>query len=120
LDPWPRCPGLAGPWPSPSRDWLPPELAPHATDASRSRKADRLSSLPAPAQSRLLAALDRKSTRLNSSHVASSYAVFCWKKKNSGVRRQPMGGGDELGAGGRDESGVAAEEAVAGDAGRGG
>src|SRR5690625_7659157 len=24
---------------------------------------------------------DRKSTRLNSSHVASSYAVFCWKKK---------------------------------------
>src|SRR5690606_27732554 len=26
--------------------------------------------------------LDRKSTRLNSSHVKSSYAVFCWKKKN--------------------------------------
>src|SRR5207253_9371390 len=26
-------------------------------------------------------ALDRKSTRLNSSHVASSYAVFCLKKK---------------------------------------
>src|SRR5690554_7294612 len=25
---------------------------------------------------------DRKSTRLNSSHVRSSYAVFCWKKKN--------------------------------------
>src|SRR5690606_39589081 len=25
---------------------------------------------------------DRKSTRLNSSHVKSSYAVFCWKKKN--------------------------------------
>src|SRR5690625_1199845 len=23
---------------------------------------------------------DRKSTRLNSSHVAISYAVFCWKK----------------------------------------
>src|SRR5437870_8870411 len=28
------------------------------------------------------AALDRKSTRLNSSHVAISYAVFCLKKKN--------------------------------------
>src|SRR5690625_2607840 len=28
-----------------------------------------------------LAALDRKSTRLNSSHVAISYAVFCLKKK---------------------------------------
>src|SRR5690606_40964177 len=27
-------------------------------------------------------ALDRKSTRLNSSHVKSSYAVFCLKKKN--------------------------------------
>src|SRR5439155_13332686 len=27
---------------------------------------------------------DRKSTRLNSSHVASSYAVFCLKKKDSG------------------------------------
>src|SRR5439155_18277660 len=26
-------------------------------------------------------ARDRKSTRLNSSHVASSYAVFCLKKK---------------------------------------
>src|SRR5690625_6356917 len=29
-----------------------------------------------------MGALDRKSTRLNSSHVAISYAVFCLKKKN--------------------------------------
>src|SRR5439155_21306341 len=29
----------------------------------------------------VLQALDRKSTRLNSSHVAISYAVFCLKKK---------------------------------------
>src|SRR5205807_6047068 len=29
----------------------------------------------------LLAALDRKSTRLNSSHLVISYAVFCLKKK---------------------------------------
>src|SRR5262245_62925102 len=28
------------------------------------------------------AALDRKSTRLNSSHLGISYAVFCLKKKN--------------------------------------
>src|SRR5690554_7467899 len=28
-------------------------------------------------------ALDRKSTRLNSSHVRISYAVFCLKKKNT-------------------------------------
>src|SRR5690625_6755948 len=30
---------------------------------------------------------DRKSTRLNSSHVAISYAVFCLKKKNTPVGR---------------------------------
>src|SRR5437870_11554910 len=29
------------------------------------------------------APIDRKSTRLNSSHVAISYAVFCLKKKNT-------------------------------------
>src|SRR5207249_9093771 len=28
------------------------------------------------------ARVDRKSTRLNSSHVSNSYAVFCLKKKN--------------------------------------
>src|SRR5438094_5069648 len=32
--------------------------------------------------------LDRKSTRLNSSHRTISYAVFCLKKKNTG-RRSP-------------------------------
>src|SRR5690625_6629418 len=31
----------------------------------------------------VLARRDRKSTRLNSSHVAISYAVFCLKKKRS-------------------------------------
>src|SRR5207253_10296975 len=31
----------------------------------------------------LLPLLDRKSTRLNSSHVAISYAVFCLKKKKN-------------------------------------
>src|SRR5690625_6869930 len=29
---------------------------------------------------------DRKSTRLNSSHVAISYAIFCLKKKNTEAR----------------------------------
>src|SRR5690625_6853049 len=33
-------------------------------------------------------ALDRKSTRLNSSHVAISYAVFCLKKKIN--KHKPM------------------------------
>src|SRR5690625_7107530 len=30
---------------------------------------------------------DRKSTRLNSSHVAKSYAVFCLKKKNHNLNQ---------------------------------
>src|SRR5437870_8102921 len=32
--------------------------------------------------------LDRKSTRLNSSHVAISYAVFCLKKKKKQTQQQ--------------------------------
>src|SRR5690625_6567761 len=37
-------------------------------------------------------AIDRKSTRLNSSHVAISYAVFCLKKKKEGQRKLAVGG----------------------------
>src|SRR5690625_6738621 len=33
---------------------------------------------------------DRKSTRLNSSHVAISYAVFCLKKKKQKAATAPM------------------------------
>src|SRR5256885_10962849 len=32
---------------------------------------------------------DRKSTRLNSSHLVNSYAVFCLKKKKYGVLHHP-------------------------------
>src|SRR5256885_8630086 len=45
------------------------------------------SEIPAPSQPATLSAmmllvmLDRKSTRLNSSHLVISYAVFCLKKK---------------------------------------
>src|SRR5690625_5925697 len=35
---------------------------------------------------------DRKSTRLNSSHVAISYAVFCLKKKNNFTIQQQTDG----------------------------
>src|SRR5437899_8191761 len=34
------------------------------------------------------ALLDRKSTRLNSSHLGISYAVFCLKKKNATTNRE--------------------------------
>src|SRR6266496_2185788 len=48
-------------------------------------------SLPLPGQPavhrlRLLGRRDRKSTRLNSSHVEISYAVFCLKKKKQTIR----------------------------------
>src|SRR5439155_24621881 len=46
-------------------------------EASPSRAA-----LPAVAAAGSAALEDRKSTRLNSSHVAISYAVFCLKKKS--------------------------------------
>src|SRR5439155_12338437 len=44
---------------------------------------------------RPVATRDRKSTRLNSSHVASSYAVFCLKKKKLGCAQltNSSGGG---------------------------
>src|SRR5438874_5014604 len=46
-------------------------------------------SLPRVARAELMSidtsAIDRKSTRLNSSHVEISYAVFCLKKKNHNV-----------------------------------
>src|SRR5256886_2067262 len=62
-----------------------------------SRGASRSSRLPAkdwaapsrknsPAKA-LTWPLDRKSTRLNSSHSQISYAVFCLKKKNPSVNR---------------------------------
>src|SRR6266496_56853 len=45
---------------------------------------------------------DRKSTRLNSSHVEISYAVFCLKKKN----RPRVGGGEGTSPGRRRATGV--------------
>src|SRR5690625_5392292 len=41
--------------------------------------------------------IDRKSTRLNSSHVANSYAVFCLKKKNEHVNVTKDGKTKQLG-----------------------
>src|SRR5207253_8793751 len=76
--------------------------APEATGHHRCRRNGRvqaISQLPVPAARAAAGVLhrvqavavrlprrqeqDRKSTRLNSSHVATSYAVFCLKKKNS-------------------------------------
>src|SRR5436305_11522630 len=40
--------------------------------------------------------LDRKSTRLNSSHVRISYAVFCLKKKNKNTAKRYVVSNDNL------------------------
>src|SRR5438445_2520210 len=42
-----------------------------------------LRQIPASGRQRREAGIDRKSTRLNSSHANISYAVFCLKKKKS-------------------------------------
>src|SRR5436305_8011616 len=48
-------------------------------------KSDEPFRLGSPFRSRSqMVSEDRKSTRLNSSHVRISYAVFCLKKKNRG------------------------------------
>src|SRR5436853_1169545 len=55
-----------------------PPPAPLAPDQPRKT---RRTSRPPPA-SAAVRSRDRKSTRLNSSHLGISYAVFCLKKKN--------------------------------------
>src|SRR5256885_4150372 len=52
----------------------------------RPRKGQR-SWLDAHNATAVLALPDRKSTRLNSSHLVISYAVFCLKKKNTQTTR---------------------------------
>src|SRR5439155_27127235 len=49
--------------------------------------AARPSRLDGPGPNSGAPLIDRKSTRLNSSHVAISYAVFCLKKKNISQQR---------------------------------
>src|SRR3954462_5833678 len=53
-------------------------------------------------------ALDRKSTRLNSSHTIISYAVFCLKKKNrqKGARRRTQAWWRRLVSGGARSTGA--------------
>src|SRR5258708_34284809 len=59
-------------------DWFPEEHPPMPEIVSAGKKPARA------------CALDRKSTRLNSSHQIISYAVFCLKKKND-VRMRRKG-----------------------------
>src|SRR5438874_8340304 len=72
-----------------ARRQLGPQLAPHAAvdqEGSDRRQQQQQAHHGAAAEvllpHDLLEHVDRKSTRLNSSHVEISYAVFCLKKKN--------------------------------------
>src|SRR6266480_332901 len=55
------------------------------TTLFRSRRPRALQTLPGPVRPRARSHRDRKSTRLNSSHMSISYAVFCLKKKKKQI-----------------------------------
>src|SRR5690606_41888610 len=67
------------PWPSESTRRSPATPSPLPTTRPPTRPPPR--PLPRSAAPRSSRCTDRKSTRLNSSHVKISYAVFCLKKK---------------------------------------
>src|SRR5256885_10020832 len=56
----------------------------------RHGRAGRVRPAPGPAPPRHAGAGDRKSTRLNSSHLVISYAVFCLKKKIDPANGDPV------------------------------
>src|SRR5690606_39759469 len=64
-----------------------------APDAGREQREIMkfLAVVEPPEPMRGLEVPDRKSTRLNSSHVKISYAVFCLKKKKKSQRQAPHG-----------------------------
>src|SRR5437868_9498959 len=59
-----------------------------ARPSSRPPRTPRLSPCRPPGSGGKSSRRDRKSTRLNSSHVSISYAVFCLKKKNKQINPQ--------------------------------
>src|SRR6266508_4773953 len=59
------------------------ETPAEGADQASTSAGELAASAPAPIQNFDGLDLDRKSTRLNSSHVAISYAVFCLKKKKT-------------------------------------
>src|SRR5215468_2652700 len=79
--------------------------------------AVRVSRLLRPAPRLRAPALDRKSTRLNSSHITISYAVFCLKKQRAGDGDSHPADGARVDAdrlGGDMEEGVRVEDRVLG------
>src|SRR2546426_2231400 len=62
-----------------------PSLSARSPDSIRRSVPPARSASSAPPPLSAMGARDRKSTRLNSSHLVISYAVFCLKKKNRSV-----------------------------------
>src|SRR5690606_40951830 len=72
----------------PLRSTRPPAAITLSRIPLRPEPSGSLAPTPSSATSRTTSPGDRKSTRLNSSHVKISYAVFCLKKKNKRTRQQ--------------------------------
>src|SRR5262245_65347982 len=70
-------PGEAAPQRTPGGEPLPIHREEQHREIGRSRDAER----KRDEERQILSISDRKSTRLNSSHLGISYAVFCLKKK---------------------------------------
>src|SRR5438034_2579602 len=67
---------------TPRRNRRPRGTCPHRRQPSRRRSGGELQATPGAL------GLDRKSTRLNSSHTVISYAVFCLKKKKKKKKKE--------------------------------
>src|SRR5262245_65029841 len=63
--------------------WEPADVDPRVLDLPPARMRRPRITDPARDQRNRIGELDRKSTRLNSSHLGISYAVFCLKKKKT-------------------------------------
>src|SRR5690242_21330885 len=68
-------------WRRPPRSTLFPYTTLFRSQDDRDIRAEREHQKLEPAYSFMIRTRDRKSTRLNSSHMSISYAVFCLKKK---------------------------------------
>jgi len=86
--------GLAVPQSAHARGWQDQEQsAQEREDAREAKRKERESAAAARETARAEAARagaaqDRKSTRLNSSHLGISYAVFCLKKKKNSKKER--------------------------------
>src|SRR5256885_6995702 len=85
-------PGCASRQPIAGRRQRPPaQPSETPADAAESAKrATHIPEVPAPAPGATAKRKDRKSTRLNSSHLVISYAVFCLKKKKNLQPPRPL------------------------------